>query len=102
MNNLERVFKIQTTMMVMDMEFDELKSLMLHVAINTTLAQEQVGKIECKIRVINERARGKINMLPYHKMTKLMVIELTSHLQEARQPRSQLCHGFPGQKATED
>jgi len=72
---------VKTTMM--DMEFDELKSLMLHMASNTTLAQEHVGEIKCKIRVIKERARGTINMLPYHKMPKLMVIELTSHLQEA-------------------
>ena len=98
MNNLERVFKIQTTMM--DMEFDELKSLMLHVAINTTMAQEQVGEIECKIS--NQwKGKGKDDMLPYHKMPKLMVIELTSHLQEARQPRSQLCHGFPQQAIEE-
>jgi hypothetical protein len=52
---LERVFKIyatagffiQTTMM--DMEFEKLRPLMPHVALNTTAAREHVGKIEQKI-----------------------------------------------------
>ncbi len=54
---------MQTTMM--DMELSKLKDLLTHVALNTTAAREHVGKIEQKIRVINERARGTINTLPY-------------------------------------
>ena len=79
---LERVFKIygtagfvvQTAMM--DMEFKKLKTLMPHVALNTTAAQEHVGEIERKIRVIKERVRGWFNTLPYKKLPKCMVIEL--------------------------
>ena len=81
-HTLERVFKIygtagfvvQTAMM--DMEFEKLKTLMPHVALNTTVVQEHVGEIERKIRVIKERARGTLNTLPYKKLPKLMVIEL--------------------------
>ncbi len=65
---------VQTTMM--DMEFDKLRNLLAHVALNTTSAREHVGKIEQKIRVIKERARGTINTLPYKKLPRLMVMEL--------------------------
>ncbi len=65
---------MQTTML--DMDFDKLKNLLAHVALNTTVAREYVGKIEQKIRVIKQRARGMINTLPYKKLPKLMVIEL--------------------------
>ena len=76
---LERVFRIystagfiiQTTMM--DMEFEKLRPLMLHVALNTTAAQEHVGEIEQKIKVIKERARGTFNTLPYKKIPRVMV-----------------------------
>ena len=49
----------------MDMEFEKLRPLMLHVALNTTAAQEHVGEIKRKIKVIKERARGAFNTLPY-------------------------------------
>jgi hypothetical protein len=61
---------------MMDMEFKKLKTLMPHVALNTTAAQEHVREIEWKIRVIKERARGTLNTLPNKKLPKLMVIEL--------------------------
>jgi len=67
-------FIVQTAMM--DMEFEKLKPLMPHVALNTTAAQEHVGEIEQKIRVIKERARGTFNTMPYKKLPKMMVIEL--------------------------
>jgi hypothetical protein len=60
----ERGFRIYATarfvvqMAMMDMEFEKLKTLLPHVALNTTAAREHVGKIERKIRVIRERARG--------------------------------------------
>ena len=79
---LERVFKIYATAgfiiqtAMMDMEFEKLKPLMPHVALNTTAAREHVGEIERKIRVIKERARGKFNTLPYKKLPRVMVIEL--------------------------
>ena len=65
---------VPTTMM--DMEFDKLKELLTNVALNTTAAREHVGKIEQKIRVIKEKARGMINTLPYKKLPRVMVIEL--------------------------
>ena len=60
----------------MDMEFEKLKTLMPHIALSTMTAQEHVGEIEQKIRVINERARGTFITLPYKKLPKLMVIKL--------------------------
>jgi len=59
-----------------DMEFEKLRPLMPHVALNTTAAREHVGEIEQKIRVIKERARGTFNTLPYKKIQRVMVIEL--------------------------
>ncbi len=64
---LERVFRIYVAagfgvqMAMMDMEFEKLKTLLPHVALNTTAAREHVGEIERKIRVIKERARGTFN-----------------------------------------
>jgi hypothetical protein len=51
-HTLERVFRIygsagfvvQTTMM--DMEYNKLKDLLTHVALNTTVARDHVDKIE--------------------------------------------------------
>ena len=67
-------FIIQTAMM--DMEFEKLKPLMPHVALNTMATREHAGEIERKIRVIMERARGTFNTLPYKKLPRMMVIEL--------------------------
>jgi hypothetical protein len=63
-------------MALMDMEFEKLRTMMPHVALNTTVAREHVGEVEQKIRVIKERAGGTFNTLPYKKLPKLMVIEL--------------------------
>jgi hypothetical protein len=79
---LERVFRIYATTgfivqtAMMDMEFEKLKPLMPHVALHTMAAQEHVGEIEQKIRVIKERARGTFNTLPYKKLPRVMLIEL--------------------------
>ncbi len=81
-NGMEHVIKIyrkagfivQTSMM--DMEFEKLKDLLPNIALNTMAAQEQVGEIERKIRVIKERARGTISTLPYEMLPKLIIIEL--------------------------
>jgi hypothetical protein len=67
-------FVIQTALM--DMEFEKLRTMMPHMALNTTVACEHVGEVEQKIRVIKERARGTFNTRPYKKLPKLMVIEL--------------------------
>ena len=79
---LERVFRIYSSIgfivqtAMMDMEFEKLKPLMPHVALNTTAAQEHIGEIDQKIRVIKERARGTFNTLPHKKLPRMMVIEL--------------------------
>jgi hypothetical protein len=79
---LERVFRIYATagfvvqMAMMDVEFEKLRTLLPHVALNTTAAREHVGEIERKIRVVKERARGTFNTLPYKKLPKMMVVEL--------------------------
>ncbi len=81
-HTLERVFRIYATAgfviqtALMDMEFEKLKSMMPHMALNTTAAREHIREVEQKIRVIKERARGTFNTLPYKKLPKLIVIEL--------------------------
>ncbi len=81
-HTLEMVFRIYATARfviqtaLMDMEFEKLRTMMPHVALNTMAAREHVGEEEQKIRVIKERARGTFNTLPYKKLPKLMVIEL--------------------------
>ncbi len=77
---LERVFRIYATAgfvvqtAMMDMEFEKLKILLPHVALNTMAARDHAGEIERKIRVIKERARGTFNTLPYKKLPKMMVV----------------------------
>jgi hypothetical protein len=79
-HTLERVFRIYATagfiiqMALMDIEFEKLRTMMPHVALNTTTVCEHIGEVELKIRVIKERARGTFNTLPYKKLPKLMVI----------------------------
>jgi hypothetical protein len=79
---VERVLKVNARggfvvqAMMMDMEFEKLVDLLPNVVINTTTAQEHVGEIEQKIQVINERARGTMNTLPYSQLPKLIIIEL--------------------------
>jgi hypothetical protein len=67
-------FIIQTSMM--DMEFEKMENMLLGITLNTTAVREHVGEIERKIRVIKERARGTISVLPYEILPKLMIIEL--------------------------
>ncbi len=59
-----------------DMEFEKLENMLPGITLNTTAAQEHVGEIERKIRVIKERARGIICILPHGILPKLMIIEL--------------------------
>jgi hypothetical protein len=61
---------------MMDMEFEKLENMLPGITLNTTAAREHVREIERKIRVIKERARGTISVLPYKILQKLMIIEL--------------------------
>jgi hypothetical protein len=46
------------------------------VTLNTTApAREHVGKIERKIRVVKERARSTMSVIPYKLLPKLVIIE---------------------------
>jgi hypothetical protein len=61
----------------MDIEFEKLKPMLPEIVLNTTAAHEHEGMVERKIRVLKERAHGTFNtLLPYPKLTKMMVIEL--------------------------
>jgi hypothetical protein len=79
---LQRVFRIYGTagfviqVAKMDMEFEKLGDMLLNVTLDTTAAREHVGEIKRKIKVIKERGRGTINMLPCETMPKITVIEL--------------------------
>ncbi len=81
-HTLERVFRIYGTAgfimqtALMDMEFKKLKDKLPNVILNTTAAQEHVGEIERKIRVVKERARCTTSILPYNVLPKIMIIEL--------------------------
>jgi hypothetical protein len=73
-HTLERAFRIYETarfviqMALMDMDFEKLRMMMPHVALNTTAACKHIGEVEQKNRVIKERARDMINTLPYKKL----------------------------------
>jgi hypothetical protein len=79
---LERVIRVYRVagfivqVALMDMEFEKLKDILPNITINTTAARQHVGKIERKIRVIKERARGTMATLPYLTLPKVMIIEL--------------------------
>ena len=60
----------------MDMEFEKLKDKLPNVTLNTTAVQEHVGEIERKIRVVKERARSTMSILPYKLLSKLVIVEL--------------------------
>ncbi len=67
-------FIVQTSMM--DMKFEKLGNMLPGITLNTTAAQEHVGEIEKKVRVIKKSARGTISVLPYKILTNLMIFEL--------------------------
>ncbi len=67
-------FIVQTSMM--GIEFEKLDNMLPENTFNTTAVREYVREIERKIRVIKERARGSICILPYEILPKLMIIEL--------------------------
>ncbi len=64
------------SVILMDNEFEKVKQQAPHLHLNTTAANEHVGEIERKIRVIKERARGIICTLPYKKLPQAMLIQL--------------------------
>jgi hypothetical protein len=60
---------------LMDGEFEKVKGLMPTVECNTTAAKEHVSKAECSIRMVKERTRGIVMMLPFTHIPRRMKIE---------------------------
>jgi hypothetical protein len=82
-HTLQKVFRIHGTagfvvqVAMMDMEFEKLRDMLPNVPLSTTATHKHIGEIERMIRIIKERGRGTLNMLPYETMpNKLMIIEL--------------------------
>jgi hypothetical protein len=73
-HTLQRVFGIYGTagfvvqVVMMNMEFEKMRDMLPNVTLNTTAACEHVREFEWKIRVIKERGRETINMVPYETM----------------------------------
>jgi len=70
----------QVGTVLMDNEFECLRSLVPIIVVNTTAANEHVPEIERRIHLIKERGRGYLNTLPYKKIPQLMLVELIYHV----------------------
>ena len=70
----------QVGRILVDNEFEPLRSLVPIVAVNTTAAREHVPEIERKIWLIKERGRGILNTLPFKKMPSAILVELIYHI----------------------
>ncbi len=60
---------------LMDGEFEKVKGLMPMVECNTTATKEHVSKAECSIKMVKERTRGIVRMLPFTHIPRRMKIE---------------------------
>ena len=60
---------------LMDREFEKIKSQMPTVECNTTAAKEHVSEAERTIRTVKERIRGLLATLPFSHVPKRMKIE---------------------------
>jgi hypothetical protein len=67
-------FTVQT--LLMDNEFEKIRDHGTLLNSNTTAADEHVGKVERRIRVIKDRARGFVCTLPYPHLPPQMLIHL--------------------------
>ena len=63
-------------MNLMDMEFKEVTNNLGLIEVNTTAAQEYVGKIEQGIRTIKEHGRSVIKNQPFKSLHKQIVVHL--------------------------
>jgi hypothetical protein len=70
----------QVGCVLVDNEFEPLRSLVPVIVVNTTAAREHVPEVERKIRLIKERGRGILNTLPFNKMPRIILIELIYHV----------------------
>ena len=66
-------FRIRT--ILMDREFEKVKPFLPTLECNTTAAKEHVSKVECTIRMLKERTRGLLALLPFSHIPRRMKIE---------------------------
>ena len=60
----------------MDMEFEKIADKVELAEINTTAAREHVGEIERQIRLVKERSRATVSVLPFKSLHKQITIHL--------------------------
>ena len=60
----------------MDMKFNKVTPKISKVAINTSAASEHVAKVERRIRVIKERCRACMALLPFKRISNVVTINL--------------------------
>ena len=61
---------------IMDMEFDKIKTILQHLSSNTTAAQEHVTEVEQNIWVLKERCQGILLTLPFKQIPNILLIQL--------------------------
>ena len=67
-------FTIQT--ILMDMECDKVTPEIPKVGINASAASEHVAEVESRIRVVKERCRACMSVLPFKKITNVIKINM--------------------------
>ncbi len=81
-NSLKRVINLYARggytvdLIMMDQEFEKLKDKLELIKVNTTAAQEQVGKIERSNCTVQERSRAICSLPPYSILPKQVVIHM--------------------------
>ena len=62
-------------LMLMDMEFENIKDVLSMVEVNTTAAQEHILKIERQIRTIKERVRSVTSEFSFNPVPILVLVQ---------------------------
>ena len=60
----------------MDMEFDKVAPEIPEVVINTSSASKHLAEVERRIRVVKERCRACMSVMPFKKIPNIMTITL--------------------------
>ena len=69
-------FVVQT--LLMDMEFNKVIPELPEVVINTSAASEHVAEVECRNRVIKERFRANLAMVPFKSIQNVIIIKFVN------------------------
>jgi hypothetical protein len=81
-NSIMKIVKLYAStgfivrLVMMDQKFDKVDNIVNMVKINTTVAREHIGEIECNIRVIKERSHAIVSDLPYKILPRQVIIHL--------------------------